>query len=143
MVVSNCFGSVSALSANYQAIIITAILVASMFGYKHFKKKKLSPVLLIVLSAVAGMVIYGIQFLHSSHELRCGCLFFCSVFLKRACPAISLFFEKSVIPMVLRRSTDFCAEVSSIIDSFSRFVDGMKEINGSLDSIMEAMENTA
>ena len=60
MVVSNCFGSTSALSANYQAIIITAILVASMFGYKHFKKKKLSPVLLIVLSAVAGMVIYGI-----------------------------------------------------------------------------------
>ena len=60
MVVSNCFGSVSALNANYQAIIITAILVASMFGYKHFKKKKLSPVLLIVLSAVAGMVIYGI-----------------------------------------------------------------------------------
>ena len=60
MVVSNCFGSVSALSVNYQAIIITAILVASMFGYKHFKKKKLSPVLLIVLSAVAGMVIYGI-----------------------------------------------------------------------------------
>ena len=60
MVVNNCFGSVSALSANYQAIIITAILVASMFGYKHFKKKKLSPVLLIVLSSVAGMVIYGI-----------------------------------------------------------------------------------
>ena len=60
MVVNNCFGSVSAVSANYQAIIITAILVASMFGYKHFKKKKLSPVLLIVLSAVAGMVIYGI-----------------------------------------------------------------------------------
>ena len=60
MVVSNCFGSVSALSANFQAIIITAILVASMFGYKHFKKKKLSPVLLIILSAVAGMVIYGI-----------------------------------------------------------------------------------
>ena len=60
MVVNNCFGSVSALSANYQAIIITAIVVASMFGYKHFKKKKLSPVLLIVLSAVAGMVIYGI-----------------------------------------------------------------------------------
>ena len=60
IVVNNCFGSVSALSANYQAIIITAILVASMFGYKHFKKKKLSPVLLIVLSAVAGMVIYGI-----------------------------------------------------------------------------------
>ena len=60
MVISNCFGSVSALSANFQAIIITAILVASMFGYKHFKKKKLSPILLIVLSAVAGMLVYGI-----------------------------------------------------------------------------------
>ena len=52
--------------------------------------------------------------------------------------------------LVSRRSTDFGVEVSSIIDSFSRFVDsfsrfvdGMKEINGSLDSIMEAMENTA
>ena len=60
MVVSNCFGSVSALSANFQAIIITAILVASMFGYKHFAKKKLSPILLIIISAVAGMAVYGI-----------------------------------------------------------------------------------
>ena len=60
MVVCNCFGSVFTLSANFQAIIITAILVASIFGYKHFKKKKLSPVLLIVLSAAAGVVIYGI-----------------------------------------------------------------------------------
>ena len=31
--------------------------------------------------------------------------------------------------LVSRRSTDFGVEVSSIIDSFSRFVDGMKEIN--------------
>ena len=60
MVVCNCFRSVFTLSANFQAIIITAILVASIFGYKHFKKKKLSPVLLIVLSAAAGVVIYGI-----------------------------------------------------------------------------------
>ena len=60
MVVCNCFGSVFTLSANFQAIIITAILFASMFGYKHFKKKKLSPILLIVLSAVAGMLVYGI-----------------------------------------------------------------------------------
>ena len=60
MVVSNCLGSVSVISVNMQAIIITAVLITSMFGYKHFKKKKLSPILLIVLSAVAGMVIYGI-----------------------------------------------------------------------------------
>ena len=43
-----------------QSIIITALLVASMFCYKHFVKKKLSPILLIVISAVAGMLVYGI-----------------------------------------------------------------------------------
>ena len=52
--------------------------------------------------------------------------------------------------LVSRRSTDFGVEVSSIIDSFSRFVDsfsrfvdGMKEMNGSLDSILAAMGTTA
>ena len=83
--------------------------------------------------------------------------------------------------LVSKRSTDFGVEVSSIIDSFSRFVDGVKEkeemkldslpeslegsplwssieeaigmledvqdaleeMNGSLDSIMEAMGTTA
>ena len=60
MVLGNCFGTVSAIEVNLQAIIITALLVASMFGYRHFAKKKLSPILLIVISAVAGMVIYGI-----------------------------------------------------------------------------------
>ena len=59
MVISNCFGSVSALSANFQAIIITAILVALMLGYEHFKKKNLSPILLIVLSAATGIIVYG------------------------------------------------------------------------------------
>ena len=60
MVLSNCFGAISAIKVNAQAIILTAILVASMFGYKHFAKEKLSPSLLIIISAAAGMVIYGI-----------------------------------------------------------------------------------
>ena len=60
MVLGNCFGTISAIQVNMQAIIITALLVASMFCYKHFAKKKLSPILLIVISAVAGMVVYGI-----------------------------------------------------------------------------------
>ena len=60
MVVTNCFGTISAVTVNVQAIIITAFLAAAMFAYKHFKKKKLSPILLIVLSALAGIVVYGI-----------------------------------------------------------------------------------
>ena len=60
MVLSNCFGAISALKVNVQAIILTAILVASMFGYKHFAKKKLSPIILIIVSAIAGVVVCGI-----------------------------------------------------------------------------------
>ena len=58
MVLGNCFDTVSAIKVNMQAIIITALLVASMFGYKHFAKKKLSPIGLIVLSAIFGIIIF-------------------------------------------------------------------------------------
>ena len=60
MVLGNCFGTISAIQVNMQAIIITALLVASMFCYKHFVKKKMSPVMLITLSAMLGIVAYGI-----------------------------------------------------------------------------------
>lgn len=60
MVLGNCFGTVSELKVNLQAIIITALLVASMFCYKHFAKKKLSPILLICISAIFGIIVYGI-----------------------------------------------------------------------------------
>ena len=60
MVFRNCFGAISSVTVNAQAITITALLIVLMFGYKHFAKKKLSPILLIVISAVAGMAVYGI-----------------------------------------------------------------------------------
>ena len=60
MILGNCFGTITARKVNIQAIIITVLLVASMFGCKHFAKKKLSPILLIVISAAAGMVVFGI-----------------------------------------------------------------------------------
>ncbi len=60
MVLGNCFGTISAIKVNLQAIIITALLVASMLGYQHFARKKLSPILLIVISAIVGMAVYGI-----------------------------------------------------------------------------------
>ena len=42
-----------------------------------------------------------------------------------------------------RRSTDFGVEVSSIIDSFSRFVDGVKEKEEmKLDSLPESLEGS-
>jgi len=60
MVLKNCFGTISAVTPNIRAIVITVVLIASILGYKHFKKKKLSPIMLIIISAVTGMVIYGL-----------------------------------------------------------------------------------
>ena len=60
MVFANCMGSIFAVELNYNAIIITVILIAAMLGYKYFRKKKLSPILLIVISAVVGVFTYGL-----------------------------------------------------------------------------------
>ena len=60
MVFGNCFGAISALKVNLRAVIVTAILAASKFGYQHCKKKKLSPILLIVIAAMVGVIVYGI-----------------------------------------------------------------------------------
>ena len=58
MVVNNCFVRESEISLNWKAVLITALLFAIKFGYKKFAKKKLSPIMLIVVSAVLGMVVY-------------------------------------------------------------------------------------
>jgi chromate transporter len=60
MVFGNCFGTVSEISVSIYSVIITAILVVLMFAYKKLAKNKLSPIMLIVLSAVAGIAVYGI-----------------------------------------------------------------------------------
>ena len=60
MVLGNCLGAFSAIKDNMQAIIVTALLFAVIFGYKHFAKKKLSPIILIIVSAIAGVVVCGI-----------------------------------------------------------------------------------
>ena len=60
MILKSCFGTLPAVSADVQAILITAVLFAAMIGYKHFRKKKLSPIMIIVLSAAAGIIVYGV-----------------------------------------------------------------------------------
>ena len=58
MMMGNCFGTLFAIKVNVQSLIITVLLFASMFGYKYFAKKKLSPIFLIVISAIAGIIVY-------------------------------------------------------------------------------------
>jgi len=43
-----------------KAMIITAALFGIMFGYKKINKKKLSPILLIIISAVLGIMLYSL-----------------------------------------------------------------------------------
>ena len=58
MVLKNCFGTLTNVSVNFSAILITLLLFASMVGYKRLKKKKLSPISLILLSAVLGIIVF-------------------------------------------------------------------------------------
>ena len=58
MVLGNCFGTISRIKVNMQAIGITVLLVVSILGYKYFAKKKLSPIGLIILSAILGIIIF-------------------------------------------------------------------------------------
>ena len=57
MVLSNAFGTVSAINPDWRAIAITLLLGAAMLGYKRFTKKKLSPIALILIAAVLGMLL--------------------------------------------------------------------------------------
>ena len=58
MVLKNCFITISDVTVNLNAVIITALLIASMAGYKHLKKEKLPPLSLIILSAVLGIIVF-------------------------------------------------------------------------------------
>lgn len=60
MVLMNCFGTICAAKVDLQAILITILLFASMAGYKQIVKNKLSPIMLIILSALIGIGVYGI-----------------------------------------------------------------------------------
>ena len=58
-ILRNCFGSLSALSVNASALIMTAALSAVYFGSRKLMKNGLSPIALIGISALAGILVYG------------------------------------------------------------------------------------
>lgn len=60
MLFSNIFGTIPSFNADWRAMIIAVILAAIVIIYRLASKKKLSPLVLIALSAAAGIVIYGI-----------------------------------------------------------------------------------
>lgn len=60
MVLSNCIEIIAPITVNVRAVIIAVILVFLKFAHKRIVKKKISPIMLIIFSAVGGMVVYGV-----------------------------------------------------------------------------------
>ena len=58
IVISNVFPTASIDFFDWQSLLVTCILFALSFGYQKIKSKDFSPILLITLSAVMGIVVY-------------------------------------------------------------------------------------
>ncbi len=59
MIFKTCFGGIYAVAPDVRAVIITAVLAALYFGSRKLKKGGLSPIMLIGISAVAGIIAYA------------------------------------------------------------------------------------
>lgn len=60
MMGSNCIETDKTANVGWQAVLITAVLVLVNWGYRYLWKKKMSPIMLIILSAVTGILVYGV-----------------------------------------------------------------------------------
>lgn len=58
MTFQSCVPMAGDLAVDVSAVIIVAALTAAMIGCKAWRKKKLSPIMLIVLSALLGLFVY-------------------------------------------------------------------------------------
>ena len=59
MILINCLGSLTGVSADVPAMVMTAILGAVYFGSRRIIKNGVSPVILICIAGAAGIFVYG------------------------------------------------------------------------------------
>lgn len=57
IIISNCIPNAEGL--NMQAVIVLAVLVAASLLFKYVFKKKMSPILLIAVAALTGIIVYA------------------------------------------------------------------------------------
>ena len=60
MILKNCIGSVTAPSMDYADVIMTIVLGGIWFGSKKIFKNGISPIILICIAGVAGVLVYGL-----------------------------------------------------------------------------------
>ena len=59
MILQRCFGGIQAFSADLTVILMTAVLALVYFGSRKIIKGGISPIALIGISALAGVLVYG------------------------------------------------------------------------------------
>ena len=60
LIVQNCLFVSNGMNIDIISLVITLALAIIMIAYKHVSKKKMSPIILIILSAIIGMTVYAI-----------------------------------------------------------------------------------
>ena len=60
MIIRNCLSAENGIKIDIISMAITVVLAAAMMIHQHIFKKKLSPIMLIALSAIIGMIVYGV-----------------------------------------------------------------------------------
>ena len=60
MIITNAMANGVQLSKNWHSLVIMIVLVITMLSYKKIKKKAISPIMLIAVSAFCGIIVYGI-----------------------------------------------------------------------------------
>ena len=60
MILQHCFGNSGSISINLTAMIMTAVLAGVYFGSRRIMKNRISPIGLIGISALAGIIVYGL-----------------------------------------------------------------------------------
>ena len=58
LIVQNCLSEGNGLNIDIISLVITLALAMIMIAYKHVTKKKMSPTMLIILSAIIGMTLF-------------------------------------------------------------------------------------
>ena len=61
MIVQHCIGSVGKISMNTTAVVMTLALGIIYFGSRKVMKNGISPVGMIGISALAGILVYGLH----------------------------------------------------------------------------------
>lgn len=56
MIISNCIPNLTAGTLDMNALLITAMLAALYFGSRTVRKKKMSPITLIIIAAAVGLI---------------------------------------------------------------------------------------